>query len=170
MECTMPKATHDSITIPPAPPLPARRAFMTGTAYATIAALGAAGVLYTKADAATPHPDAELIAIGQEAAPLIAEYRAIYARFFALPHGHPDHGTIADEGDAPSERIAVLLTRANELRATTVAGARAKALLAADDIFWQHAGGGVLEVDQFDEGELLVWGLVTDLLAMGEAA
>jgi hypothetical protein len=124
MERTMPKAEHDSITIPAASPLrPARRAFLANTAYATVAALGAAGVLYAKAEAASPHPDAELVAIGHEAERLVAEYDRLMVRFFEVPDGDPAVNAISDEADIPFDRLNVLNDRALELKATTMEGA-----------------------------------------------
>jgi hypothetical protein len=79
--------------------------------------------------AAQPNPDAELIAIGREAAPLVDEFDRHTAAFFALPEGDPAIERTAQAGDQSFDRLRGLATQAAPLRATTLDGLAAKGIL-----------------------------------------
>ena len=114
------------------------------------------------------HPDAELIAIGQEAAPLSAKFQANLAAFFALGSGHPDLQRVADLNDAPCERLDEMVARATQLRASSLEGCAAKAVLLRH-IMLMDFGERMDFVSDGRNVTDLSWSLVNDLLGRAGA-
>jgi hypothetical protein len=146
-----------------------RRALALGVgAFASVGLT--AGAAATVADAAlpSPHPDAELIAMGREAAPLIAEAERLAAQWFALPPGpNPDLHRIAAAEEPIVNRLEELFDRALELPAITHDGLRAKAILVQHEMRTQNRVDGELVFD--GAGSEGAWALIDDLLRMGRA-
>lgn len=138
-----------------------RRGFLAGAA-------GMAAATVPLAAQAGVHPDAELIAIGQEAAPLAAKFRANAAAFFALGAGHPDLQRVADLNDAPCERLDELVARAMQLRASSLEGCAAKAVLLRHTMLMEFGE----RMDFLSDGRGMTglsWSLVNDLLGSAGA-
>ena len=107
-------------------------------------------------------PDAELIAIGREAAPLVAEFDRSTAVFFALPDGDPAIEEVARAGDRPFDRLSELAVQAATLRAATLNGLAAKAILLRHLMLTEFGERHVFVSDETDLTDL-TWSLVCDL-------
>ena len=144
-----------------------RRALALGSgAFASVGLIAGAA-----ASMPAPQPDAELIAIGAEAAPLIVEHERLGALWWATPADDEHRGAISALGkqtEPVANRLFELTNRSMALPATTLAGAKVKAMLIQDVLRVEHeTHGGMLEFET--SGAEAVWSLVTDLLAMGRA-
>ena len=156
-----------------------RRAVLSASATAALASIaGAAATLPSIAAAEAAqgaHPDAELIAIGREAASLIEQRKPLEARWWALPAEHCDPDSFhAAESDAVcaamrpiDNRLDDLLGRALELPAATPEGMAAKAHLIRYEMRIHNSFRGDMDLSELDQHEQLVWALLHDLL--GEA-
>ena len=121
-----------------------------------------------------PHPDAELIAIGREAADLIEQRKPLEVRWWALPRdsgsrrkGTPEQVELHAVGDAMEPidaRLDELADRAMELRATTREGWIAKARLIRREMQTECVTEGAIEVDEMQPSGRLTRSLLDDLL------
>ena len=123
--------------------------------------------------AATITPDdAELIAIGREAAVLLDQRKPLAAQFWALPAG-PAKGdeleAIANAMEPIDERMDVLIGRAVTLKASGREAMAAKARLIGYDIWCCHSQSGVLDPEDLGHYDRLTWSLVEDLVGAGVA-
>jgi hypothetical protein len=126
----------------------------------SVAAFAAA--LATPALAAGVNPDAELIAIGREAAPLVDEFDRYTAAFFALPDGDPGIKRAGHAGDRSYDRLRELVAQAMPLRAATLNGLAAKAILLRHLMLLEFGERHVFVSDETDLTDL-TWSLVSDL-------
>jgi hypothetical protein len=115
-----------------------------------------------------PNPDAELVAIGREAATLVDEFNRCSAAFFTLPDGDPTLVRAADAGDPSFFRLEELVTQVTPLRATTLIGLAAKAILLRHLIILEFGTGGVFVSDDTPLTDLM-WSLTYDLAGSAEA-
>ena len=111
-----------------------RRDIMGGIGGAGLVAIAAAA--FAKPETAESRvaklatlPDAELIAIGRKAAPMIVRDGELSDQFFALEPTDPALTAIADQMTPLDERLEQLIDAASELPATTQAGRAVKAML-----------------------------------------
>jgi len=131
---------------------------------ATVAAAAVAPAVL----ASPTHPDAELIAIGREALPLIEEYERFTAAWYALPDEHPDSNRVADLATPASDRLDELLKRAMPMKATTPEGCRVKAAILQHELRCFYRIGGVMVFE--NPAEEMAWSLVCDMLTIGDVA
>ncbi|NPD68912.1 hypothetical protein HN018_02925 [Lichenicola cladoniae] len=131
----------------------------------------------TAAIAALPHAvpssdDAELMAIGREAASLIEKRRPLEARWWSLPAGTRQYDnaqreelTEVSEAMQPiDDRLSDLSDRSLVLRASSREAMIAKAHLIRHEMEVVHVTAGVLDPEMFDPHEAIVWSLLEDLL------
>lgn len=128
----------------------------------TLAAFAVVPAAVPVVTAAVLQPDAVLLAMGREAAPLIAEYERLTARYFALPPGHPGVREAGDASAAIYDRLEELTDLAQETRATTLDGFKAKARLLQHGLRSTNRMDG--KVRLIDPEQELAWSLVADLL------
>ena len=129
---------------------------------------GVAAALALAPAAAMPAPatsaDAELIAMGREARPLIAEYERLTHLFFTAST-QAERFQASDDSDPAYERLDELFDQALELRATTLEGFKAKALLLQHGLRSANRMDG--HVTFSDPEQEMAWSLVADLLGNG---
>jgi len=89
-----------------------------------------------------PHPDAELIAIGHEAAGLSEEYERHIVAYFALPKDSPDLQRVSELADPAYDRLQVLFDRAADVEAKTIRGVAAKARLLRHELLTSYRVDG----------------------------
>ena len=136
-----------------------------------VAVAAVAGIAAPQAVASSPD-DAELIAIGREAADLVEQRKPLEVRWWALPRtsGRTDspHRTelhaISYAMEPIDTRLQELADRAMQIQATSRAGFIAKAHLARHEMKVAHVSDGELDIEEFNADERLVWGLLDDLL------
>ena len=134
---------------------------------------GIATVAVAKPD--LPPPDAELIAIGCEAAALLDQRKPLDARWWAIPQcaggrrakGSPEArevDAIAAALEPIDSRLDELQDRALLLPATTREGMAVKALLIRHELRLNYTFHGHLDLDALDPGQQLTLTLLDDLL------
>jgi hypothetical protein len=114
------------------------------------------------------HPDAELIAIGREALPLIAEYERFTADLYALPSDHPDFNRVADLALPASDRLDQLWDQVILMQATTPEGHRVKAAFLQHEMRCTYRIAGVMTFE--NPAQEMAWSLVCDMLTNGDVA
>ena len=158
---------------------PTRRSLLVRAGGLVLA--GVAAVAVARPDAAPVEvlsaDDAELIAIGREAAALIEQYRPLEARWWALPQGsgssrkgtqeHVEFHAAADAMAPIDARLNKLADRVMELRATTRETWIVKARLIRREMQTEFVTNGAIELDEMQPSGRLTWSLLDDLL--GEA-
>ncbi len=147
-----------------------RTVALGGGAFAAIGIT--AGISATAADLAggdaktrtaeTPHPDNELIAIGREAEPLLAEDKRFAKVWWTLDADSPDINAWAAQWRPIDDRLFALMDRARELKASTLEGLRVKAMLVDHALSTELEHEGEIQTGDFHEE--LAWSLVRDLL------
>lgn len=160
-----------------------RRDALGAVGFTALAGVAAAAVAKPDAQVAEVLPtthtdDAELIAIGREAANLIEQRKPLEARWWALPQDSgsrrketPEHVELHAVGDAMEPidaRLNELADRAMELRATTPKAWIAKARLVRREMEAEFVTNGAIDVDEMQPAGRLTWSLLDDLL--GEVA
>jgi len=180
----MAKHTHTTPTSETSRRLVGRRALALGGAALASAGPAAAGgqdrpselvqildeiIGLKKAGGRLEHPDAELLAIGEEAGPLIEEYHRLTAAWRALPQGisGAECQRVADLADPSFDPLEQLLERALELTATTVEGCAVKARLLQHEMRVFNTVDGELVL--MEDEDQLACSLAEDLLALGRA-
>lgn len=119
-----------------------------------------------------PQDDAELIAMGREAAALIEKRRPLEARWWAVPadSGRRDHSQRAElhavsEAMQPiDDRLFEMSDRSVVLRASSREAMIAKAHLLHHEMEVVHVTGGALDIEMFESHERLAWSMIEDLL------
>jgi hypothetical protein len=113
-------------------------------------------------------PDAELIEIGREAAPLVDEFDRHTAMFFALDSSDPAFERVAHAGDQSFDRLKELATQAAPLRAATLDGLAAKAILLRHLMTLEFGEFGIFVSDGTPLADLM-WSLTCDLAGRAAA-
>ncbi len=125
----------------------------------------------TGAPDGAPTPDAELIAMGQRAAQLAAEYAPLIVRWWAIEKGGPDFRKQLAEVTAGMEPLSDemydLAERAADIPTTTLPGMIAKARIAHHHFWRDHDTEDGLNLNPEEE---VTWSLLNDLVALGGAA
>ena len=116
-----------------------------------------------------PSPnDAELIAIGREAAVLFDQRKPLAARWWTMSAEHPDLEAVADAMRPIDERLDELTQQAYDLPASTRDGMAVKARLIQYQMRLIHNDEhGEVEFVSMDPGERLAWSLTEDLVGAG---
>ena len=159
-----------------------RRDVLGAAGFTALAGIAAVAIAKPDASAeaapAALYPDdAELIAIGREAAELIERRKPLEARWWALPpmaggarrRGTPSEremNAVARAMEPIDARLDALTERALDLHATCRESLVAKALLVRHDMAISHAGRGQVDLDGMHSGERITWSLLDDLLAV----
>jgi hypothetical protein len=126
------------------------------------AAAGGMVAIPPSVDRASPaRPDAELIAIGAEAKLLAEQWHSLLKTWWTLKVESADLEPLGSEMQVPHDRLCDLADRAVALRASTLEGMQAKAILL------QHAFRVECEEEdgemQMDADQKLVWSLLCDM-------
>ena len=164
-----PSGTRRAVTAP------SRRELMSAAGFTALAGIAAAAIAApdTAPVEALPTDDAELIAIGREAAALVEQRRPLEARWWALPKGcgrlkgSPGHVELTAVSDAMTpldDRLSELADQAIELRATTPDGWIAKAHLIRHEMEVEYVTDGVVELDMMQPHDRVMWSLLGDLV------
>jgi hypothetical protein len=115
------------------------------------------------------HPDAELLALAAQFGRLQEEIRPLTAKFFALHMGNMDE--IEAVGAAECALVNQqddLAERAKSISARTLAGYRAKAVIAREILRRSHRDE--IAGDYADEDIDFVWAMVSDMLQLSVRA
>ena len=153
-----------------------RRDMMGAAGFTALAGIAAVAIAKPDAQAAAAPTtdDAELVAIGREAADLLEQRKPLEARWWALSpatgfrtKGGPDHdemNAVSDAIQPIDERLEALSDRAMALRATTRNAWIAKARLIRHEIAINNVCSGVMDFEEMPFSERLAWSLVGDLI------
>ena len=157
---------------------PTTRRAMLGSAAGFTVLAGIAAATIAKPDTpavevppASRGDDAELIAIGREAAALLDQRKLLAVQFWALPAG-PAKGdeleAVANAMEPIDGRLDALTNHAMTLRSTSRKAMAVKARLIGHDLYVCHAHGGEMAFEAMEPSQRLAWSLVEDLVRAGD--
>ena len=138
-----------------------RRKLFAGASAAVVGSGITAGFAASIADVVPPRADAQLIAIGAQARPCVAQYARLQTKWWALQCGDPGLTACATEMDGPHDRISDLAEQAVDIPSSTPEGWQAKAVLIRHLMTVEHNSNGVMQFETFDQE--LVWSLICDM-------
>ncbi len=157
---------------------PSRRDFLAAAGFTALAGISAVAIAKPDrpafASLAPAGDDAELVAIGREAAELIEQRKPREARWWALPRvtdpaewkisGFSVQAhAIANAMEPIDERLEILTKRAMALRATCQEAMAAKARLIRHDIAISHMTDGKVDFETMEAHGRMAWSLFDDL-------
>ena len=141
---------------------PSRRRTLFAAAGAVIMGGGiTAGAAASVADLVPASQDADLIAIGAEARPIVADYERLQTKWWRLGSTDPQIESCAAEMDGPHNQLCDLAERARDMQASTPDGWQAKAVLIRHLMTVEHSLGGTMQFETFDQE--VIWSLICDM-------
>ena len=161
----MAEHAHSTPTLTPhvneATPPPSRRTLFAAAGAVIMGSGITAGAAASVADLVPANPDVQLIAIGDQARPCVAQYEQLQTKWWSMQCGDPGLTACAAEMDIPHVRLCDLAEQARDIQASTPQGWQAKAVLIRHLMNVEFSLGGKMQFDTFDQE--VIWSLVCDM-------